>query len=109
MVGVGREELRDKVAVACVYLHRVETCVVGSLDSRAKVLGKLPNLLLAHTAMEGGRVEVETVGCRYGEATRCRPVGHISAVAKLNTYGSTLVVYRIGQVAQSGDNLITQP
>ena len=56
VVGIGREELADQVAVARVDLHTVETGLPGQGDGVTEVLHQGGNLVFAQFAHEGRRI-----------------------------------------------------
>ena len=109
VVGVGREELRDEVAVTGVYLHSVEPSVAGDAHSVAEVLDGLEYLVLTQTVYEGRGVEIEAAGGSYRPLSAVHPVRHVAAVAELDAGLGAGCVYRVGQVAQAGDDLGTHP
>ena len=109
VVCVGREELRDEVAVAGVYLHSVEASVAGDAHCVAEVLDNLEYFVLTQTVYEGRGVHVEAAGGSYGSLSAVHPVRHVAAVAELDAGLCAGCMYRVGQVAQAGDDLGTHP
>ena len=98
------EKAEKDITVNGVWMFR-DAVNNGDLATAHELL----DLGVLQTTVEGWRVEVEAIRCRHWEATRCRPVGHITAVTNLNTYGCTLVVHSVGKVTQGGHNLVTKP
>ena len=109
MVGVGREELRNQIAVARVHLHRIEPGFVGRADRLPEILGEGRALAAPHAAHESGGVEVEPRRCADREASGRRPMGHVAAVADLDACRGTLGVDGVGHVAQPRNDFGPQP
>ena len=99
-VGVGRQELRYKVAVAGMHLHTVETGVAGCVHGVAETTGYHLEFVGTQSAAESGRIEIEAGGGTYGCAAGSGPVGHVAAVAYLNRGLGALGVYVVGDAAQ---------
>ena len=109
MVGVGREELRDEIAVPGMDLHGVESGVVGGADGASEVFGDLFDLAAAHAAHGGVGVEVHARRCADGHLPGGGPVCHVSAVSDLNGGGGSFAVDGVGDVAQPGDDRGAEP
>ena len=109
VVGVGREELADQVAVAGVDLHAVESGLAGEVHGMAEVVGDAEYLVLAQSAHEGGGVEVEAGRGPDGGAAAGGAVGHVAAVAELYGGLGALGVDCIGEFAELGHYLLTHP
>ena len=92
-----------------VYLNAIETRLVSSLNGTTKILGHRLYLARLQAAMERRRIEIKSVRGRYWKTTSRLPVSHITAVTNLNTHCRTLLMHRIGNIAQLRHNLIAQP
>ena len=109
VVGVGRQELRNEVAVPGVHLHRVESGVAGRAHRRAEVAGHLFDLASLHAPHGRVGVEVESRRGADGHLPGGGPVGHVAAMSDLDGRGGPFAVHGVGDFAQSGDDLGTQP
>ncbi len=109
MIGIRRQELRDQITVPRVHLHAVETRFVGRRHGAPEVARHVGDLRTAQLAMERRGIEVETSRGRHGETSRGRPVGHIAAMADLDSRGSALTVYVVGYVLERGHDLVAKP
>ena len=108
-VGVGRKELRNQVSVPGVYLHRVESRVVGRMDGPPEVAGHLLDLAGPHAADRRVGVEVETRGRADRNLPRGGQVGHVAAVADLNSRRRAFAVHGVGDVTQPRHDFGPQP
>ena len=59
MIRVGGEKLTDEIAMTGMDFHTVEAGILGEAYGIAKLYCHLANLFIAHTANDGGRIEVE--------------------------------------------------
>lgn len=109
VVRIGREELRNEVAVAGVHLHRVEARLVGRVDGASEVAGHLFDLLAPHAPHGGVGVEVESPRGADGYLPGGGQVGHVAAVADLDGGGSPFAVDGVGDVAQPRHDGRAQP
>ena len=108
-VGVGREELRDEVAVACVYFHAVESRFVRRIHRTAEVGGHLSDFVAPHGAHGGVGIEVEARRCTDRNLSGRGVVRHVAAMADLDRCGGSFAVDGFGDVAQSRDDFGSQP
>ena len=109
MIGVGRKELRDEVAVSGVNLHRVKAGLHREPDSVAVGLDDEIYVLLLHLPVEGGGVEVKPVDCADRGLAAGAPVGHVSAVAELDAGLRAFSMNRVGEPFEFRNNLLTHP
>ena len=109
VVGVGREELRDQVAVPGMYLHRVEPRVVRGVDGLPEIPCHLRDLVLAHTPHGGVGIEVEPRRRADRDLPGGRQMGHVAAVPDLDAGRRAFAVYGVGYPAQPGHDLWAQP
>ena len=109
VVGIGREELRNQVAVTCVHLDAVETRLVSCVNGATEIARHLTNLIFAHTAHGGVGIHIDTRRRTDRNLACGRVVGHISTVTDLDRSGSACLVHSVGNIFQPGNNLGTQP
>lgn len=109
MVGVRGEELGDKISMAGVNLHAVETGVAGSAHGIAEVYGKLLQFILAKAAADSGGIEVEPCVGSHGDAACGADMGHVAAVADLDRGFCPAGVDAIGDFAQRGHYFGAKP
>ena len=109
VVGIGREELRNQIAVTCVHLDAVETRLVSRVNGATKVACHLTDLIFAHTAHGCVGIHIDTRRRTDRNLTCGRVVGHISTVTDLDRSGSASLVHSFGNIFQSGNDLGTQP
>ena len=109
VVGVGRQELTDEVAVSRMNLHAVESCLAGQVNSLAEVKDQGINLLLLELSDESRRIHVEATGGAHGHTTAGGAVRHVATVSKLDGGLGSIAVDGIGESLQVGNNLLTHP
>ncbi len=108
-VGVRGEELRDKVTVAGVHFHAVETGVTCCPHSVAEQARQFADLILAQGAHQSGRVEVEASACSHRSPSGSRAVGHVAAVADLDRGLGAGSMDAVGDFTQRGHDLRPEP
>ena len=102
MVEVGVEELVNEITMSAMYLHAIKTSLASKVYGIAKLLCQFGQLLLAQTAYDGGRIEVETCAGTHRDATADVLVAHVATMSQLNTCRGTSLVYGIGKFLQAG-------
>ena len=109
VIGIGRQELADEVAVARVNLDAVETGLTRQLHGFAEVFHQLFDFVFAQATDKGRRIGIEARRRTDGRASAGRTVGHIAAVAQLNGSLGTFRVDSIRQFLQFRNNLFPHP
>ena len=100
VVGIGREELADEVAVSGVNLYGIESGIAGVVDRLAEGTGHRLDFVLVHASYEGGRVEVESGRGRDGYLPGRAAVRHVAAVPQLDGGFGSLGMNGVGDAAQ---------
>ena len=109
VVGVGRQELTDEVAVSRMDLHAVEACLAGEVDSLAEIKDEGINLFLTQLSDESRRIHVEATRGAHRHAAAGGTVRHITAMSQLDGGLGAIAVDSIGEALQVGDNLFAHP
>ena len=66
VVGIGRQELTEQIAMPRMHLHGIESRLTGEAHGMSERLCHLLYLTGPHTAHESGRVDIQSAGSRYG-------------------------------------------
>ncbi len=109
VVGIGRQKLRNQIAVTGVHLDRIESGIGSRMHSAAEILGDLHDFALTHPAHGRIGVEVESGRRTNGNLSGGGKMSHVAAMPDLEPDSGPLAVDGIGQVAQGGDDFGPQP
>ena len=109
MVGVGREELADQVAMSGMNLNGIHPCFTSQVHGLPIGSGHRWKLRGVQPTHEGWGVEIESAGCTNRGTPADAFVRHVSTVPQLDGSSGSLFVDRIGQLTQPRDNLLAHP
>ena len=96
MIGIGRQELADEIAVPRVDFDAVETGFPRQVHGAAEILHQFIDLRHFQPAHERRRIEIEAAGSAHRHAAARGAVRHIAAVAELDGALGAGRVDRIG-------------